>query len=59
MISLLSSQVSPVLGDLFGGSFIPDALKLFDLVALAFLLLESLVSAPGNDDFLALMASFL
>ena len=59
MISLLASKVGAVLGDLFGGSLIPYALKLFDLVALAFLLIEGLVSAAGNDDFFALMASSL
>jgi hypothetical protein len=59
MISLLAGQVSAVLGDLFGGSLIPDALQLFDLVALAFLLMESLVSAAGNYDFLALLTSSL
>ncbi len=59
MISLLTGQISAVLGDLFGSSLIPDALKLFDLVALAFFLIRSLVSAASNDDFLALMASSL
>jgi hypothetical protein len=59
MISLLAGKVSAVLGDLFGCSLIPYALKLFDLVALAFLLMDSLVPSAGNDDFLALMASSL
>jgi hypothetical protein len=57
MISLLAGKVSAVLRDLFGCRLIPDALELFDLVALAFLLLEGLVPAAANDDFLALMAS--
>ena len=59
MISLLTGQVSAMLCDLFGGSLIPDALKLLDLVALAFFLMGSLVSAAANNDFLALMASSL
>lgn len=59
MISLLAGKVSAVLGDLFGGSLIPDALEFFDLVAFAFLLMEGLVPAAGNYDFLAFMASSL